>query len=207
MVRNAFSFYVRQLYGDGTEYLGSLRLVNRRLEEAGPLTRFATIIGDGGEVVGRLGALLDAQLLYVRDHGWAICGAEIDHLQGGGQYQAWLLRSADECSYGMFEVVRARHKGRQIPRWQHARLRRCVGWLSVEDDLDLELNRLTRIAKMVDETGEQKPGFPALRDFELVEAQPHAWSVRGYEQDQPGEQLYSQSWILRPPTVHALDSL
>jgi hypothetical protein len=99
-----------------------------------------------------------------------------------------------------FEVYRLRKEGKLLPhhlRWAGA----VRGDLYVKEEHDDELNRVIKMATIVDPTG-HKVLLKPLHDVVLISVKPDWWTMTGWErliEDTTGQtRAYQQSWILIP---------
>lgn len=105
-----------------------------------------------------------------------------------------------------FEAAPARRHGKLLNKFQRDR-----GWvrghLLVEERHDVELHRMTRVARLVATTSggvTNRDVLPVLHDALLIAASTDWWTITGYERlpaegPVPGELVcFQQSWFLVP---------
>lgn len=76
-----------------------------------------------------------------------------------------------------------------------------VGHFDLKEVRHPGLNRMTRVATLVEESGRPVEGLSPLMDAVLLAAHRGWWSLSGYEriEDQPGKFVdYAQSWVMAP---------
>jgi hypothetical protein len=100
-----------------------------------------------------------------------------------------------------FEVARARLNGRLLSKGQRDR-----GWvageLEIAEQHDGELQRVVRVARLLECAATRTDALPPLHDAQLVAARSGWWTISGFERlpdTVPGQTAcYQQSWFLVP---------
>lgn len=99
-----------------------------------------------------------------------------------------------------FTVFRMRDHGKVVPRFLRFS-RPTVGHLDVSSATQSDLNRVTKVAKLLDDQGLPLSDPPPMCDVTLVEARQGWWTMTGFERisNELGHDVdYAQSWILIP---------
>lgn len=99
-----------------------------------------------------------------------------------------------------FSVLRLRHRGRPLPKYEWMNRPAAVGDLRVEQIFDAELRRYLRIARVVSIGRVKDPDeLPPLYEPLLVAMSPAAFSLAGFERVDGAD--FAQSWLVSAPSV------
>lgn len=100
----------------------------------------------------------------------------------------------------VFEVEFTRQEGWILPRFRACMIRLVRANVQIEDVVDPDLRRLTRVASLFDPDSGERLDFPSLFDVQITAMKKGFMALSGVERvQQPlvGKTVeYAQSWVL-----------